>query len=155
MSQASRSSPRRKDINAIAIASDHAGFPLKRTLGDDLRAMGYPVLDLGTEGSDSVDYPDYAQAVAEAVTEGRAGRGVVVCGTGIGVSIAANRYPGVRAALCHDTASARVSRQHNDANVLALGGRVIGVEAARECLKVFLETPFEGGRNQRRIAKLG
>lgn len=155
MSKASRSPQRRQDSTAIAIASDHAGFALKRILADELRAMGHEVLDLGTEGSDAVDYPDYARAVAEALTAGRAGRGVVICGTGIGVSIAANRVPGVRAALCHDTSSARLSRQHNDANVLALGGRLIGVETAKDCLKAFLETPYEGGRHERRVAKLG
>lgn len=153
MPESSPSHERRSQT--IAVASDHAGFPLKQILADELRVMGFQVLDLGTEGPDSVDYPDYGKAVAAAVTEGRASRGVIVCGTGIGISIAANRIPGVRAALCHDTSSARLSRQHNDANVLALGGRLIGVETAKDCLKVFLETPFEGGRHRARVAKLG
>ncbi len=151
----SQSRQRRKDADAVAVAADHAGFALKRILADELRAMGYEVLDLGTDGPESVDYPDYGRAVAEAVASGRAGRGVVVCGTGIGMSIAANRIPGVRAALCHDSLSARLSRQHNDANVLAMGGRLLGVETAKDCLKAFMETPFEGGRHQSRVDKLG
>lgn len=157
MPPSSQSPQRRKDADAVAVAvaADHAGFGLKRILADELRAMGYEVLDLGTDGPESVDYPDYGRAVAEAVASGRAGRGVVVCGTGIGVSIAANRIPGVRAALCHDSLSARLSRQHNDANVLAMGGRLLGVETAKDCLKVFMETPFEGGRHQNRVDKLG
>ncbi|MBI4183774.1 MAG: ribose 5-phosphate isomerase B [Proteobacteria bacterium] len=138
----------------IAIASDHAGVELKALLGDELRAEGYAVLDLGTMGPEPVDYPDYANALAEAITSGRAGRGVVICGTGIGVSIAANRHPEVRAALCHDVTSARLAREHNDANVLALGARMIGVEAARDCLRAFLKTPFQEGRHARRVAKL-
>jgi len=140
----------------IAIGCDHAGFPLKQELLGSLERMGYQVLDLGTsDGEDSVDYPDFAYAVSQAIAEGRADRGVLVCGTGIGISIAANRNPKVRAALCCDTTSARLSRQHNDANVLALGARLIGSEVARDCLKVFLETAFEGGRHERRVAKLG
>ena len=157
MPPSSQSPQRRKDADAVtvAVAADHAGFGLKRILAHELRAMGYEVLDLGTDGPESVDYPDYGRAVAEAVASGRAGRGVVVCGTGIGMSIAANRIPGVRAALCHDSLSARLSRQHNDANVLAMGGRLLGVETAKDCLKAFMETPFEGGRHQNRVDKLG
>lgn len=148
--------PQQRRSEAIAVASDHAGFLLKSLLADEMRAAGLEVLDLGTDGAEqSVDYPDFGKAVAEAVTGGRAGRGVVVCGTGIGVSIAANRYPGVRAAVCHDISSARLSRQHNDANVLALGARLIGVETAKDCLKAFLETSFEGGRHEGRVTKLG
>lgn len=139
----------------IAIASDHAGYELKILLVEDLGAQGYEVLDLGTQGPDSVDYPDFGHALAQAIEDGRAGRGVVVCGTGIGISIAVNRHGGVRAALCHDETSARLARQHNDANVLALGARMIGSEVARNCLKVFLETDFEGGRHVGRVAKLG
>ena len=109
-----------------------------------------------TADRQSVDYPDFADAVAAALGSGRAERGVLICGSGIGISIAANRHRHVRAALCHDGLSARLARQHNDANVLVLGGRLIGVDAARECLAVFLATRFEGGeRHQRRIAKLG
>jgi len=113
------------------------------------------VLDLGTSNGDSVDYPEFADAVAAALKDGRAGRGVLICGTGIGISIAANRHAGVRAAPCHDGLTARLARQHNDANVLALGGRLIGIETAKDCLTNFLQTPFEGGRHARRVAKLG
>lgn len=116
--------------------------------------MGYEVLDLGTTGRDSVDYPDFANALAKALEEGRASRGVLVCGTGIGISIAANRHRHIRAALCHDSVSARLARAHNDANVLALGARLIGIEVAKECLRVFFNTPFEGGRHAGRVAKL-
>ncbi len=116
--------------------------------------MGYEVLDLGTGGAEAVDYPDFGRAAAEAVAGGRGARGVVVCGTGIGISIAANRHPGIRAALCHDAETARLGRAHNDANVLALGGRTTDRETAKACLRTFLETPYEGGRHDARIAKL-
>jgi len=138
----------------VAIASDHAGFSLKTTLIADLSAMGHDVLDLGPSGTDSVDYADFAHALARALTGGRADCGVLVCGSGIGISMAANRHRGVRAALCHDSLSARLARQHNDANVLALGERLIGVEVARDALRTFLETPFEGGRHARRVEKI-
>lgn len=138
----------------IAIASDHAGFELKGALKAELEAMGRSVLDLGTNSADSVDYPTFADALAEALRDGRAERGVLVCGTGIGISIAANRHRHVRAALCHDSASARLSRAHNDANVLALGARLIGIETAKDCVRAFFTTPFEGGRHARRVAKL-
>lgn len=138
----------------IAVASDHAGFDLKEILKSDLQAAGYAVLDLGTNSTASVDYPDFGAAMAEAIASGRAERGVLVCGSGIGISIAANRHPKVRAVLAHDATSARLSREHNDANVVAFGQRVIGVEVAREALKVFLNTPFEGGRHAGRVAKL-
>lgn len=138
----------------IAVASDHAGFDLKELLKRDLQQAGHDVLDLGTNSNESVDYPDFGKAMAEAIGSGKVGRGVLVCGTGIGISIAANRYPKVRAALVHDVTSARLSREHNDANVVAFGARLIGVEAAREALKIFLATPFEGGRHAGRVAKL-
>jgi len=138
----------------VAVASDHAGFDLKEILKRDLQAAGHEVLDLGTNSTRSVDYPDFGQALAEAVASGKASRGVLVCGTGIGISIAANRNPGIRAALVHDVTSARLSREHNDANVVAFGQRVIGAETAREALKVFLSTNFEGGRHAGRVAKL-
>lgn len=138
----------------VALAADHAGFALKESLKGDLAAQGFAVLDLGTDSTASVDYPDFADRMAAALAQGKASRGVIVCGTGIGISIAANRHRHVRAALCTDTTAARLSRQHNDANVLALGARVIGEEVARDCLKVFLETPFEGGRHARRVDKL-
>jgi ribose 5-phosphate isomerase B len=117
--------------------------------------MGYAVLDLGTDDTESVDYPDYGQALAHAVQEGRAERGVLICGTGIGISMAANRFSGVRAALCHDETSARLAREHNDANVLALGARMLGIEVAKDCLRAFLTTDFAGGRHTRRVAKIG
>ena len=138
----------------IAVASDHAGFDLKEILKRDLQEAGHDVLDLGTNSTASVDYPDFGHALAEAVASGRAGRGVLVCGTGIGISIAANRNPKVRAAVVHDVTSARLSREHNDANVVAFGARLIGAEVAREALKVFLKTSFEGGRHAARVAKL-
>jgi len=138
----------------IAVASDHAGVELKDVVKTELEAMGHTVLDLGTDGSDSVDYPDYANALAAALGDGRAGRGVLICGTGIGISIAANRHRHIRAALCHDGTSARLARAHNDANVLALGARVIAADAAKECLHAFFTTGFEAGRHARRVGKL-
>jgi ribose 5-phosphate isomerase B len=139
---------------SIAVASDHAGFDLKELLKRDLQQAGHAVLDLGTNSTESVDYPDFGKAMAEAIGTGKVGRGVLVCGTGIGISIAANRNPKVRAALVHDVTSARLSREHNDANVVAFGSRLIGTEVAREALKVFLATKFEGGRHTGRVAKL-
>jgi ribose 5-phosphate isomerase B len=138
----------------IAIASDHAGYDLKLLLTKELQDLGYAVLDLGTGGPESVDYPDFGFAMAAAIRDGRAARGVLMCGTGIGVCIAANRHPAVRAAVVHDAYGARLSRQHNDANVLCMGGRTIGPDVARECLRIFLETPFDGGRHARRVDKL-
>lgn len=140
---------------AIALAADHAGFELKNTLKAVLEARGLPVLDLGADGDGPVDYPDMADALAVALADGRAAQGVLVCGTGVGISIAANRHRHLRAALCHDVVTARLARQHNDANVLALGARTMTVEQARACLETFLDTEFEGGRHQRRVDKLG
>ncbi len=140
----------------IAIASDHAGFELKSVLAKELETAGYAVLDLGTYGPESVDYPDFAVALAQVVELGKVDRGVLVCGTGIGISIAANRNPAVRAALCHDETTARLAREHNDANVLALGARTTGEDVAKACLRTFLTTDFPGGeRHERRVAKLG
>lgn len=138
----------------IAIASDHGGFALKHDLVGHLRGQGYDVLDLGAHDEQSVDYPDLAHALARAVADGTAGRGVVVDGAGIGSSIVANKVPGVRAALCHNLYEARNSREHNDANVLALGGRVIGIELARAILDTWLSTTFAGGRHARRVEKI-
>ena len=138
----------------IAVASDHAGFDLKETLKRDLQDAGYAVLDLGTNSTASVDYPDFGKAMGEAISSGRAEKGVLVCGSGIGISIAANRNPKVRAVLAHDATSARLAREHNDANVVAFGQRLTGIEVAREALKVFLATEFEGGRHAGRVAKL-
>ena len=143
-------------FKSIAIGSDHAGFDLKAKLVEVLRSSGYAVQDLGTnDATTSVDYPDFGKAVAEAVASGKADGGVVVCGTGIGISIAANRVPGVRAGLCHDITSARLCREHNDANVLALGARLIGDVVAKDCLDTFLNTEFAGDRHVRRVEKLG
>ena len=139
---------------AIAVASDHAGFDLKEILKRDLQAAGHDVLDLGTKTVQSIDYPALGPGLPAALAPGRAAKGVLDCGTGIGISIAANRNPKVRAALVHDVTSARLSRQHNDANVVAFGQRLIGTETAREALKVFLDTRFEGGRHAGRVAKL-
>jgi ribose 5-phosphate isomerase B len=139
----------------IALASDHAGFALKALLVDELRAAGHEVLDLGPADEASVDYPDFGRALGEALAAGRAERGIAVCGSGIGISIAVNRVPGVRCALVTDGLMARLARQHNDANAIALGSRIIGVETARDCVRAFLETGFEGGRHAARVAKLG
>lgn len=142
-------------MSVIALASDHAGVDLKAFLADELKARGFEILDLGTDGPASVDYPDFGYAMAGAIAEGKAEKGVAICGSGIGISIALNRYPHIRAALCHNGLTARLSRQHNDANVLALGARMIGLEVARDCLAAFLDTPYEGGRHARRVDKLG
>jgi ribose 5-phosphate isomerase B len=139
----------------LAIASDHAGYALKTELVRELREAGHEVLDLGPDNEDRVDYPDFGFKLAEAVASGAAERGIVICGSGIGISIAANRHPAVRAALCTSGLMARLARQHNDANVLALGSRIIGIEVARDCVAEFLATPFEGGRHAGRVAKLG
>jgi len=141
--------------NVVAIASDHAGFDLKMHLKAQLSELGYEVLDLGTDGPASVDYPDFAHAMSRTLGEGMAQRGVLVCGSGIGISIAANRDPQVRAALVHDAYGARMARLHNDANVICFGGRTIGADVAKDCLQIFLATEFEGGRHQRRVEKLG
>lgn len=139
----------------VAIASDHAGYELKAALVPVLEKLGFAVLDLGATGLQSVDYPDFADALAAAFRAGKAKRGVLVCGTGIGISIAANRHRHIRAGLVHDVTTARMTRLHNDANVLCLGARIIGLDVAKDCLRVFLETDFEGGRHQNRVAKLG
>ena len=138
----------------IAVASDHAGFDLKEILKRDLQEAGLEVLDLGTHSTASVDYPDFGRAMADTIASGKVERGVLVCGTGIGISIAANRNPKDRAAVVHDVTSARLTREHNDANVIAFGQRLIGTEVAREALRMFLETAFEGGRHTNRVAKL-
>ena len=139
----------------VAVASDHAGFALKEELRLLLEQEGYEPLDLGTFDGQSVDYPEYGRALGEAVGDGRAAYGIAVCGTGIGISIAANRVPGVRAALCHDVTTAKLAREHNDANVLALGARVIGLTTACDCVLAFLSTDFGRGRHTPRVEKLG
>ncbi|MBC8268228.1 MAG: ribose 5-phosphate isomerase B [Rhodospirillaceae bacterium] len=138
----------------IAIASDHGGFELKNELKQVLSDLGFAILDLGADSMESVDYPDFGYAVAGALKQGLATRGVLVCGSGIGISIAANRHPVIRAALIHDALGAKLSRLHNDANVIVFGGRMIGPDLAKDCLRVFLETEFEGGRHARRVDKL-
>lgn len=138
----------------VAIACDHAGLNLKTILKQDLIDLGYDTLDLGTNGPESVDYPDFGQALASAIADGRADMGVLVCGSGIGISIAANRNPAVRAAVVTNALTAQLCRQHNDANVVCFGERLVGVEIARDAMKVFLETEFEGGRHARRVDKL-
>ncbi|MBT5186228.1 MAG: ribose 5-phosphate isomerase B, partial [Kordiimonadaceae bacterium] len=134
----------------IAIASDHGGFELKEVLKADLEEMGLAIVDLGCYDTSSVDYPDYANKLAAALQNESATRGILVCGSGIGISIAANRHSHIRAALVHDALTAKLSREHNNANVIVLGGRTTGIEVARDCLKVFLNTKFEGGRHQNR-----
>jgi ribose 5-phosphate isomerase B len=145
---------RRAPSGTVAVASDHAGFPLKDWIARELAESGRQVLDLGTNGADSVDYPDFGHAMARAILDGEADCGVLVCGTGIGIGIAANRHKGIRAAVCHSAEVAALARAHNDANILVLGGRVIDDETASACLRSFLETEFEGGRHQRRIDML-
>jgi ribose 5-phosphate isomerase B len=139
----------------VAVAADHGGYELKAALLPALKALGFEVLDLGTNSADSVDYPNFANALAEVIGGGRAQRGMLICGTGIGISIAANRHRHIRCALAHDVTTATLARQHNDANVLALGGRVLGIEVAKACVRAFFTTEFEGGgRHTRRVAQL-
>jgi len=138
----------------VIVGSDHAGFALKKKVEAELDRQGVPWEDVGTGSEESVDYPDFAHRVAEAVAKGRFSRGIVLCGTGIGVSIAANRHRGVRAAVAWDEATARLSREHNDANVLALGGRSLDHALALRILKTWLETPFIGGRHAQRVEKI-
>ncbi len=138
----------------IAVASDHAGYHLKQLIADHLRAGGHEVDDLGTDSTESVDYPDYGAAIGRAVATGTAELGVAVCGSGIGIGIAANKVAGVRAATVHDATGARLSRQHNDANVLCLGERLTGPAVALDAVDAFLAASFEGGRHQRRVDKI-
>lgn len=138
----------------LAIGSDHAGFPLKENLKDWLEKTGHEVVDFGASSQDSVDYPDYARKVARAVSSQEAELGILICGTGIGMSMAANKVKGVRAARCQDCYSARMARNHNNANILTLGDRVVGTGLAREIVSVFLEEDFAGERHQRRVDKI-
>jgi ribose 5-phosphate isomerase B len=139
----------------LAIGSDHGGFELKQEIVRFLQSLGtVEVVDHGTSSKDSVDYPDYGRKVSEAVANGSVDRGILICGTGIGMSIVANRYPQVRAALCHDHFTAQMSREHNDANILVMGERVIGKGVALEIVKTWIETPFAGGRHQLRLNKI-
>ena len=139
----------------IAVGADHAGYRYKTMLAEDLREAGHEVLDLGTDSEASVDYPDFARAVAEAVGEGEADRGLVVCGSAVGVTVAANKVPGVRAGTCHDCYSARQGVEHDDMNVLCLGERVVGIELARDVMRAFLDARFSGAeRHRRRLGKV-
>ena len=138
----------------IAIASDHGGYLLKEELKKLFDKNNYQYKDFGTNSTDSTDYPDYALVVAEAVARGEFEKGILICNTGIGISIAANKVPGIRAALCNDPLSARLTREHNDTNVLALGARIIGVSLAEEIVKVWLSTEFLGGRHCMRVEKI-
>ena len=138
----------------IAIGADHAGFELKNQLGDVLRQSGHEVCDFGTNSAESTDYPDYAVPVAKAVASGTVERGVLICGSGVGMSIAANKVRGVRAALGSTLEEVRLTRAHNDANVLTLGARFTDPALARQLMQAFIETPFEGGRHERRVAKI-
>jgi ribose 5-phosphate isomerase B len=138
----------------IAIGSDHRGNEARGRINGVLQALGHEVLDVGPEGRESVDYPDYAFAVAEAVGSGRAERGILVCGTGIGMCIAANKVVGVRAAPCHDSITAEMSRRHNDANILCLSADLLGDELIDRMVRIWLETDFEGGRHARRVEKI-
>ncbi len=135
----------------VAVGSDHGGFRLKAAIVTRLRQQGYEVEDMGTDSGASVDYPEFARAVCRAVAAGACDRGILVCGTGIGMSMVANREPAIRAALCHDAYTARMSREHNDANVLCLGERVLGEGVALDLVEIWLATPFAGGRHLRRI----
>lgn len=142
------------EARTIAIGADHGGFELKERLKGHLRDWGYRVLDLGTDSTAAVDYPDFAEAVALAITRGEAELGIVLDSAGIGSAIAANKVPGARAALCYDRATARNSREHNNANILSLGARLISPEAAREIVAIWLQTPYAGGRHERRVDKI-
>ncbi len=138
----------------IALAADHAGYELKDALIAWLREAGHEIVDLGTNGPQSVDYPDFGARLAQAIAVGEAERGIAVCGSGIGISIAVNRNPACRCARVDDPLSARLAREHNDANVLAFGARLIGEDMAKACILAFLDTPFSGGRHQRRVDQL-
>ena len=138
----------------IALASDHGGFNLKSKIKDYLQSNGYEISDFGTDSTESCDYPDYALPAAEEVASGKCDRGIIVCTTGVGVSIVANKVPGVRCALCQDEYCAEFTRRHNNANVLALGGKVVTEEIALKLVDIFLNTEFEGGKHQRRVEKI-
>lgn len=138
----------------VAIASDHAALDMKATLVDWLQEAGHEVSDLGPMTADSVDYPDFGYKLAEEVASGRVERGVALCGSGIGISMAVNRNPACRCALVSEGLSAKLAREHNDANVIAMGARLVGIEIAKDCLDIFLKTPFGGDRHQRRVDKL-
>ncbi|MCX7795459.1 MAG: ribose 5-phosphate isomerase B [bacterium] len=138
----------------VAIGSDHAGFRLKEELKNYLVSLNIDIKDFGSHSEESVDYPDIAKEVALSVAKGEVDRGILICGTGIGMSISANKIKGIRAAVGNELLSVRLSREHNDANILTLGARIIGIEIAKEAVRIFLDTPFLGGRHQRRVEKI-
>ena len=138
----------------VSVGCDHAGFPYKQMVIDTIKSMGHEVIDCGTNSTDRVDYPDFGEATARKVANGEAKYGVVICGSGIGISIAANKVHGIRCALCHDHLSAQLCRQHNDANMLSIGARLTGPDVATDIVKTFLTTDFEGGRHTDRVAKI-
>ncbi|MCP2520726.1 ribose 5-phosphate isomerase B [SCandidatus Aminicenantes bacterium Aminicenantia_JdfR_composite] len=138
----------------IAIGSDHAGFRLKEKIKDFLKKREVEFYDFGPENEDSVDYPDFGEKVAKAVSQGKAERGILICGSGLGMTIVANKFKGVRATLCHDEYTAKMSRAHNDSNLLTLGARVLDEEMALKIVEIWLDTPFEGGRHLRRLNKI-
>lgn len=138
----------------IGLACDHGGFELKEELKAFLKTLGIEPIDMGTFNEDSVDYPDFGVLVAEKVSRGELEKGILICGTGIGMSMVANKFPRIRAALANDLYSSRCSREHNDANILIIGGRIVGMELAKEIVRVWLETPFAGGRHKRRLEKI-
>ncbi|MFP3981116.1 MAG: ribose 5-phosphate isomerase B [Desulfobacterales bacterium] len=140
-------------MSPVALGCDHAGYELKETVKGYLDTLGFEVADFGTDSEASVDYPDFGIRVARSIDKGEYDRGILICGTGLGMSMVANRFAGVRGALCNDLFSAIMSRRHNDANILIMGGRVIGTELAREIVRTWLETPFEGGRHSQRLEK--
>ncbi len=141
-------------MELIGIASDHGGFDLKANIISFLSELGYELSDMGPENSDSVDYPDYGIKIAQAITKNKVSRGIVICGTGIGMSIVVNRFSGIRGALCSDIFTAKLSREHNDSNILIMGGRVVDHNLAKEIVRVWLNTRFEGGRHLKRLDKI-
>ena len=138
----------------ITIACDHAGYQLKQLLKKKIADMGYEILDCGTNSNESVDYPDFAKLAVDNILKKKSSLAVLICGSGIGMSITANRFKGIRAALCHNTTEAKLARQHNNANILTFPGRQIDVDEAKNCFKIFINTPFEGGRHKKRIDKI-
>jgi ribose 5-phosphate isomerase B len=141
-------------VKKVALASDHGGYQLKGEIIDYLKSKNYELIDLGTNSEESVDYPEYGAKAAQAIINGEADCAIIMCGSGIGISIAANKFKGIRAALCFDAYTAKMCRQHNDANIMAIGGRITTIDRAKDMVDLFLETDFEGGRHQRRIDKL-
>ena len=141
-------------MDLISIASDHGGFSLKLDIVSFLYELGYEVKDMGPKNQKSVDYPDYGIRIAQVVTQNTGSRGILICGTGIGMSIVVNRFPGIRGTLCSDLYTAKLCREHNDSNILIMGGRIVGHGLAREIVSVWLNTPFDGGRHQKRLDKI-